>query len=137
MTEPYGTRIRAVCDYLETVPGDKYDFGIPPSRTQWKNLDCGCVIGHGFLGKTIPHHTDGLWNYNAGIEWMLGPGINASKFGDLLYDGNHLAISRGEQAKQAAIAALRAYADKHYPLTPTHTGLPDVVRQIFQPKVAA
>lgn len=135
MSIDYGSRIRAVCDYLETVPGDKYDFNPAP----WQSLEnggCGCIVYHGYAGGLIPEAEafGHLFPYQPGMEWLLG---SAEMFEKTICSGCG-ATGKGEAAKQAAINALRAYADKHYPYDkPKHTGLPDVVRDLFRIGAAA
>ena len=128
MNVDYGLRIRAVADYLETVPGDKYDFYIGPFRAMERGPHCPrCVIAHAYDGGLIQAEDDGL--YSHGKVWLFGSVVTFES----TINGD--AIGRGESAKQVAIAQLRTYADKHYPVaskSTKHVGLPATVREIFE-----
>lgn len=127
----YGSRIRAVANYLETVPGDKYDFYIGPGRAKHLRDGCGCAMTHGLLGEVIASDA----NYDAAIEWTFGFS-QAASFHELV---SGEALLAGETAKRAMIAQLRAYADATYPVanpTPKHTGIPACVREIFEAEAA-
>jgi len=122
----YGARIRAVADYLETVPGEKYNFNIGPNRMRQDGNRCGCIVAHGFDGGIIPHDEFGP-DYIDGKIWLTG---SRSEFWKIINNGG--VKGSGERAKQAAIKSLRAYADKNYPVTQKHTGIPDSVMAIFE-----
>ena len=130
-TIDYGARIRAVCDYLKAVPGEKYKFFIAPQSGRDNNDGCGCILYHGYEAGIVP---EGLyakmpdyWGYDEGINWLVG---DDETFESILVGTG--AIASGEKAKQAAITALRSYADKNFPLTPKHNGIPDSIKAIFE-----
>ena len=127
MSIDYGARTRAICDYLETVPGEKYDFMVPPNCME-DNDGCGCVVGHGFEAGLI----DSPIHYDQCVRWMTGLGI--SEFGHVIgLDG----MESGEASKQAAIKNLCTWADEHYPVTTKETAIPDSVLAIFNAEAVA
>lgn len=131
MNIDYGSRIRAVADHLETVPGDKYNFSIGPSMMRDSTDRCGCVIAHGIDAEIIDER-----HYRHGIRWLVGDTYEAFNFSGLVCPGT--TPTMGEEAKQAAIKALRDYADEHYPVvTQLHTGIPAETLRIFEEAVAA
>ncbi len=118
----YGARIRAVCDHLETVPGERYTF-------IWPILydGCGCVIAHakdaGIIDISKDYREAQIW---LGFDWDASIGDKMVHF---LGTGGS---SSGEKSKQIAIKSLRAHADEHYPITAQQVDfIPASVRQIF------
>lgn len=127
MNVDYGSRIRAVADYLESsVPGEKYNFGWPSLKD-----GCGCVVAHGMAAGIIPES----YGYFGSVKWLMGVAggfVEAFRATDF--------TGKGELAKQAAIKQLRAYADANYPVsnsTRKHEGIPDSVLALFTDGVAA
>ena len=131
----YASRIRAVCDHLETVPGDKYDFYFGHI-----NYDgCGCVVAHGRVAGIIAEGSGRNSDYYEGYEWMGFSGINGNN--DIVYvlrsDAFGDGCGAGEKFKQAAIKNLRAYADTLDPPTEVINYIPQDVLSIFQERVVA
>lgn len=111
----YGARIHEVCDYLETVPGERYSF-YSGHRKSLKMNNTGCVVAHGVAAGIIPKYRD----FNQGYAW-LGFSENAATTDCFTHVCNRYVNDtdelEGEAAKLNAIKNLRAYADKKYPRT--------------------
>ena len=137
----YGSRIRELANYLETVPDSKYDYCYPPCATDQDGLTKSCALGHGFLGKVIPHslvNNNGFWCDKRASKWLgftdfLGLHDALSETAGVAWP-----MSRALHERKSAIQCLRAYADKHYPVvTRLHEGIPTEVLELFKLKVAA
>lgn len=133
MNEPdYGARLRALADHLETVPDTDYKYSQPPSAVSYEGPDGGaCALAHGYLASIIPDSLrDGLdlWCEDLASQWF-----GFQSFKDLEGKIEPWAL----QERLTAINSLRAYADAHYPITNKREGIPQSVRDIFQPKRVA
>ena len=137
MNIDYGSRIRAVCDYFETVPGKQYKYVQAPSRHSIK-WGIGCVLLHGFIGGGIPESQlvyDPAQCEQLAAKWLGFEDFKA--FADVVNTGR--VEPHGEIGKQDALKALRDYVNTHYPVTApiAHTGIPDSVLQLFETQQVA
>jgi len=136
----YGARIRAVCDYLDTVDGARYDFryfpvGYDNVSGRYDTSKCGCVLA---LAREQFHEMPEY--YTQAIEWLgflWGRDENPDDFGFIVTSAASSYPISGDESFRAAIQALRDYADKHYPGTSRHVGIPDSVKKLFYTDVMA
>ena len=115
--DPHKQRINDLCDYLETIPGEHYNFAVSPD-SHLDSETCGCAIGLGIHAGLVMAD-NGSTRYLAGIRWLTGlktydefndmvTGFSCQREYDEAYEMRRL---QGSEAKRAAIVNLRAYAD--------------------------
>jgi len=125
-----GGKIRTVCDYLDSLPGEAYDYMIGPASFLFGNDGKGpaCVIAHA-MNAGLLHTNDTECLYDSGIRQLGFDGSVA--FYTVVSRGKKLGgVGNGESAKHIAVMNLRAYADARYPIK--HEGIPESVLQIFK-----
>ena len=125
-----GGKIRTVCDYLDSLPGEAYNYKIGPASFLFGNDGKGpaCVIAHA-MNAGLLHTNDTGWLYGSGIR-QLGFASSLA-FHTVVSQYKELGgVGKGESAKHIAVMNLRAYADARYPIK--HEGIPESVLQIFK-----